>query len=54
MLKNKFKLNSIVDSKNPGQFNILIKSINNWWIEDQYELGIKKCMNKINALIIKQ
>ena len=54
MLKNKFILNSIVDSKNPGQFNILIKSINNWWIEDQYELGIKKCMNKINELIVKQ
>ena len=52
MLKNKFALNSIVDSKNPNQLNTLIKTINHWWIEDQYELGLLRCMNKINELII--
>ena len=54
MLKNKFALNSIVDSKNPNQLNILIKTIKHWWTEDQFELGLHKCMNKINDLIIYQ
>ena len=52
MLKNKFRLNSFVDSKNPNQLNTLIKTINHWWTEDHYELGLQKCMNKINELII--
>ena len=51
VLKNKYRMNSIVDSKNPNQFNILIKTINHWWIKDQYQLGLQKCMNKINGLI---
>ncbi len=54
MLKNKFVLNSIVDSKNPNQLNTLIKTIKHWWTEDQFELGLHKCMNKINELIINQ
>ena len=52
MLKNKFKMNAMVDSKNPNQLNKLIKTIKNWWIEDQYELGLQKCMNRIDKLIV--
>ena len=47
-------MNSFVDSKNPNQLNTLIKTINHWWLEDHYELGLQKCMNKINELIINQ
>ncbi len=54
MLKNKFVLNSVVDSKNPNQLNTLIKTIKHWWTEDQFELGLRKCMNKIHGLIFNQ
>ena len=39
-LKNIFRMNSIVNSKDPSQLNILIKTINNWWTEDKYKLGL--------------
>lgn len=52
ILKNKFKMNSIVKQQNSRETNTLINTIREWWIEDQYELGLRKCMNKIDALII--
>lgn len=53
-LKNIFRMNSFVNSKDPTQLNILIKTINNWWTEDKYEPGLHQCMNKINELIINK
>ena len=52
MLKNKFKLNSFLDPKESNKLNILVNTIRKWWTEDQYELGLYKCMNKIDELII--
>ena len=52
MLKNKYKMNSFVNPKNLNESNILINTIRKWWIEDSYELGLNKCMNKIEALVV--
>ena len=54
MLKNKYKMNSIFSLQNSNKVNTLIHMIREWWSEDQYELGLHKCMNKIDELIIKQ
>jgi len=54
MLKNKFKMNSISKHQNSNETNTLINMIRKWWTEDHYELGLHKCMNKIDALIINQ
>ena len=54
MLKHKFKMNSFLNLRNFNEANTLIQTIREWWIKDQYKLGINKCMNKINELIIKQ
>jgi len=54
MLKNKFKLNSILNPKNPNEKNILINTVQKWWNEDQYELGLHRCMNIINELIFNK
>ena len=51
MMKNKFKMNSFVNLKNKNETNTLIQKIKTWWIEDQFDLGIKQCMNKIDELI---
>ena len=51
MLKNKFKMNSILNPQNSNKVNTLINTIREWWTEDQYELGLHKCMNKIDKLI---
>ena len=53
MLKNKYKINSFINLQNKKEANILINTINEWWIKDQYKLGINKCMNKIYELIGK-
>ena len=48
MLKNKYAINSLSDFQNPTLKNDLIKKINDWWIRDDYLLGIQKCMNEVN------
>ena len=53
-LKNIYRINSIVNPKDPNQLNTLIKTINNWWTEDKYDLGLHQCMNKINESIINK
>lgn len=53
-LKNKYKMNSLMDVNNPAKLNVLINTINKWWIKDQYKLGLQKCMNQINLLIMEQ
>ena len=53
MLKNKFKMNSIINLHDRRKSNTLIKTIKEWWIEDQYDLGLQKCMNTIDELIMK-
>ena len=35
-----------------NEINILINTIRKWWIEDSYELGLNKCMNKIDSLVV--
>ena len=52
MLKNEFKMNSIFKQQNYNEINILINTIRKWWIEDSYELGLNKCMNKIDSLVV--
>ena len=52
MLKNEFKMNSIFKQQNYNEINILISTIRKWWIEDSYELGLNKCMNKIDSLVV--
>ena len=54
MLKYKFKINSILNSQNFNEASTLIQTIREWWTEDHYELGLHKCMNKIDALIKNQ
>ena len=48
MLKNKYAINSFSDFHNPTLKNDLIQKINDWWIRDDYHLGIQKCMNEVN------
>ena len=50
MLKNHFPLNSFRDFHIKKEKNYLIKKINKWWHEDNYDLGIEKCIKKINSL----
>ena len=52
MLKNPYKINSFRDFHNPRLKNNLLKKINEWWIEDNYVLGIEKCMNKVDKCFI--
>jgi len=52
MLKNPYKKNSLRDFHNPPLKNDLIKKIKEWWIEDNYVLGIEKCMNKVDKCFI--
>ena len=48
MLKNKYAINSLSDFHNPTLKNDLIQKINDWWIRDDYHLGIQKCMNEVD------
>ena len=48
MLKNIYAINSLSDFHDPTLKNDLIKRINDWWIRDDYHLGIQKCMNEVN------
>ena len=48
MLNNPYKMNSLLDYKNPTKKNVLIKKVNEWWIQDNYNLGIDTCISKIN------
>ena len=32
-----------------GKKNELIDTVNNWWLEDNYFIGLEKCMNKVNS-----
>ena len=43
-------MNSFLNPYNRNKFNHLITTIRKWWIEDQYELGLQKCINKIDEL----
>ena len=49
MLKNPYRINSFINFHNPSLKNELIKTINKWWIEDNYMLGMKKCMNEVDT-----
>ena len=48
MLKNLFPKNSFSNFKNPMIKNELLVHIDKWWAEDDYSLGINKCMNEVN------
>lgn len=51
MLKNNFKINSLVSLTSMNKSNDLIKTIREWWTEDKYELGLKTYINKIDKLV---
>ena len=40
--------NSFADSQNLNEKNYLINTINEWWIKEKFNLGIEKCLNKVN------
>ena len=48
MLKNQYAINSLSDFHNPTLKNDLMQKINDWWIRDDYHLGIQKCMNEVD------
>ena len=48
MLKNIYAINSLSDFHDPTLKNDLIQKINDWWIRDNYHLGIQKCMNEVD------
>ena len=48
MLKNKYSINSFSDFYKPTLKNDLIQKVNDWWIRDNYHLGIQKCMNEVD------
>ena len=52
MLKNEFKMNSIFKHQNYKETNTLISTIRKWWTEDSYDLGLHKCMNEIDSLVV--
>ena len=54
MFKNPYAINSLRDFNNLSLKNDLIKQINEWWIEDNYFLGIQKCMNEVNKYFINK
>ena len=54
MLKNTFNKNSFVSFANSNEVNDLIKSIKQWWIEDNYFLGIQKCMNEVDKYFVDE
>ena len=50
MFNNPYKINSFCNYRDPKQKNNLVKKINQWWLEDKYEIGINKCFKEINKL----
>jgi len=48
MFKNPYPKNSFADSQNLNEKNYLINTINQWWIKEKFNLGIEKCLNKVN------
>lgn len=50
MLKNQFALNSFFEKKNLKK-KYWIEIINEHFIKTQYEIGLKKCLNKIDLLV---
>ena len=52
MLKNTFNKNSFMSFVNPNEANDLIKTIKQWWIEDKYQLGLDRCMNRVEKIIL--
>ena len=48
MLKNIYVINSLSDFHDPTLKNDLIQKVNDWWIRDNYHLGIHKCMNEVD------
>ena len=54
MFKNPYAINSLRDFNNLSLKNDLIKQINDWWIADNYFLGIQKCMNEVNKYFINK
>ena len=51
MLKNIFKENSVLKLNDFSKKNVLITTIEKWWNKDKYQLGLHKCINKIDELI---
>ena len=49
MIKNHFPIHSFQDFHIKEEKNLLVKQVNKWWHEENYVLGIEKCMNKINS-----
>mgnify|MGYP001267949844 CR=1 FL=1 len=50
MFNNPYPINSFCNYKDPKQKNNLIKKIKQWWLEEKYEIGIKKCFIEIDKL----
>ena len=50
MFNNPHKINSFCNYQNPKQKNYLLKKINQWWLEEKYEIGLKKCFKEIDKL----
>ena len=46
-----FNKNSFVSFIKPNEANDLIKTIKQWGIEDKYQLGLDRCMNKVEKII---
>ena len=51
MLKNTFSKNSFVSFTKPNEANTLTKTIKQWWTEDNYKLGLDRCMNQVEKII---
>ena len=51
MLKNTFSKNSFVSFTKPNEANALTKTIKQWWTEDNYKLGLDRCMNRVEKII---
>ena len=52
MFKNPYTINSLRDFNNLSMKNDLIKQINDWWIKDDFHLGIEKCMNEVDKYFV--
>ena len=50
MFYNPHNINAFCNYQNPKQKNYLLKKINLWWLEEKYEIGLKKCFKKIDKL----
>ena len=50
MFNNPYKINSFCNYNDHNKKNYLIKKINQWWLEEKYNIGIKKCFKKIDDL----